>query len=145
MAKSISRRILLTGALSGATVMCLAGGVTILALDDRDMLRVLLREVIGPYRMSEAEFEKFRQGFKYRYGLPNRMITSAVAAAETTGAAASLIDLATESAASRYDRLKRNVLTEFLTRTDYLSGGAEAEVTYVGDQPCSPFARFDFA
>lgn len=143
MGKLVSRRVVLIGALSGAAVMCLAAGMTTLALDDRDMLRAWLREMIGPYRMSEAEFEKFRQGVIARYGMPNRMITSAVVAAERTGTA-SLIDLASDSAASRYERLKRNVLTEFLTKTDYLSGGAETELSYLGDRPCvSPFARFD--
>ena len=141
----LTRRQTIAGLVGGAAVVG-AGGVTLAAFDGNDLLRQMLTRLVGPFRMKDEDFAHFRSEIERRQGLPGRAKTSLYAMADRVGGRA-MIDHAPAGSAREYGDLEREVLAEFVTRTDYLKHvGQDVELSYFGRGPCSsPYARFDMA
>lgn len=142
----LSRRSLLAG---GAAVTALAatGGALLVAGSDKAALvRSILARLVGPFTMAEADFGKMVAAIDARRVFPQGYKLTAMSSLERSGWSAEAMAHAPAAMAGDVERLERAVLTEFVTRTTYMSVADKARdpIIHLGPQPCSsPFASFE--
>ncbi len=125
----------------GAAVGALAMGMH---LSDRgNFIRSTVERVVGPFRMEDAQFAAFVDDLRIGDGWRDKARTGAFTLLSVSGGA--LAPYAPGDMGGKHQRFERQVLTNFLTRTDYLQIDPTTQaVSFVGDNACSnPFAVFD--
>lgn len=139
----ISRRALLGGA-GAAAILVAGGGAFALAGGEEELLRRMLVRLIGPFRMSDADFARFVADFSTGGRAISPVEADLLRASELFGASGNVGKLHPRLAAG-IERLERDLVTEFALATGIEGVPGERELTYGGlfaSSGCSnPFAR----
>lgn len=143
--RSLTRRQSIA-ALAGGGLAIGTVGVGLLASDETGLVRSILQRSVGRFNMPEAQFSAFVSDLGSGDGWADsgrftlfRTISSTDPDMMLSHGPAKVRD--------RFHSYERAVVTNFLTRTDYLKIDPRKEnVSFVGDTGAcnSPFARFDF-
>ena len=140
--RSFTRRQTIAALLGGSAV---AGALTvgIRFSDERHFVRAMVERGVGPFRMEDTQFVAFVEDLHFGDEWRDKARLGAFTLLSVSGGA--LVPHAPGDLGGKYERLERLVVTNFLTRTDYLQIDNKAQaVTFVGDNGCSnPFAVFD--
>lgn len=138
----LTRRQTIAGLLGGSAVVgALAVGVR---LSDGDrFVRSVVERVVGPFRMEETQFVAFVDDLRIGESWRDKARVGAFNVLSVSGGA--LAPHAPGDMGGKHQRFERQVVTNFLTRTDYLQIDPTAQaVSFVGESGCSnPFAVFD--
>ena len=138
----LTRRQTIAALLGGsAAVGALAMGVRI--SDEGSFVRSVVERVVGPFRMEETQLAAFLDDLRIGDGWRDKARVGAFAMLSVSGGA--LVPHAPGGIGEKHQRFERRVVTNFLTRTDYLQIDPTAQaVSFVGESGCSnPFALFD--
>ena len=139
---SLTRRQSMAALVSGGVVTALAG-VSLFAGEEEKLIGSIIHRVVGSYRMNEEQFTTFVADLDTKKGSAAHAkfaLYRAFAATEPD----TLLRFAPTGMRDNYNSYERRVVTNFLTRTDYLSVGAEREASFSGEAACrNPFAKFD--
>lgn len=105
----------------------------------------ILRRVVGPYRMEDDQFAAFVADLATPQGAAGRAkfaLYRAVSASDPN----TLLRYVPGSIGDKYAMYERRVVTNFLTRTDYLTVGPTGTTTFNSESACrNPFAKLDAA
>ncbi|MBD8678337.1 hypothetical protein [Sphingomonas sp. CFBP 13720] len=105
----------------------------------------ILRRVVGPYRMDDDQFTAFVADLATPQGAAARAKFALYRAVSVTDPD-TLLRFAPTSIGDKYAMYERRVVTNFLTRTDYLTVGPTGTATFNGEAACrNPFAKLDAA
>ena len=146
MAFAITRRTMLAGGAAGAAFAATGGTLLVAGSDMDGLVRSILRRLIGPFAMAQADFDKMVAAVDRKAGLPRGAKLRLMATLEKSGWSADLLAHAPQSIRDRREMIERMVLTEFVIQTTYLQTADKAHdpITYLGRRPCSsPFANFE--
>lgn len=142
----LSRRLVIA---SGASLAAAAAGAGLYAsaVKPDDLARALLRDMVGPFRMSSAEFELFLTRFQTGFSLPGGMRRGLLAGLGQTGLLPVLLSAVPDSVVSGVVDLRRALVTSFLLDTDFLAPerSSDEPVRFIerGGACANPFARLD--
>lgn len=136
-----SRRTVLVGGAAVVGVGALGAGATV-RLTDESYLRDTLERLVGAVRMAPADFSSFARAFRARFDELDSIRAMPFRAGEAIGASPLLERYAPLSIGEKMERFERTLVTDFLTRTDWLFMAADEPVGYLGEGPCAnPFAE----
>ncbi len=130
--------------LVGGGVAAGALGLGLHVSDKADLIRLILGRVVGPFEMHVGDFSAFvadlNTGQGWAGGAKVAIFRAILSAGPDT-----LLSHIPWILRERFDMYERKVVTNFLTRTDYVQvDPREKNISFVGDAGCSsPFARFD--
>lgn len=148
MTVTASRRTILAAGAVGALAVAGGGAIAIGASGREELVRSVLRRLVGPFVMADADFGRMVAAIDKRTGFPQGYKLHLVSSLERAGWSAEAMAAAPAGIRGDFEMLERSILTEFVTKTTFLQGetpGTEP-VTYLGPQPCSsPFADFSMA
>lgn len=146
MALHLSRRSVLAGG-AAFTALAAGGGALLVSGSDRHALvRSVLGRLVGPFSMADGEFDKLVAGVDAQRVFPQGYKLAMMSTLERSGWSPQAMDHAPASIRDDVERLERAILTEFVTRTTYMSAADKARdpILYLGRTPCSsPFANFE--
>ncbi|ABQ71008.1 hypothetical protein Swit_4671 [Rhizorhabdus wittichii RW1] len=143
-----TRRTVLAAGAVGALAVAGGGAIAIGASGREQLVRSVLRRLVGPFVMADADFGRMVAAIDRGTGFPQGYKLRLVSALERSGWADAAMAGAPAGIRDDFERLERSILTEFVTRTTFLQGETpgKAPVTYLGPQPCSsPFADFSMS
>ncbi|KRB79470.1 hypothetical protein ASE00_20425 [Sphingomonas sp. Root710] len=146
MAFNITRRTMLAGAGAGAAIAATGGALLVAGSDTDGLIRSILNRLVGPFAMTQEDFDKMVKAIDHRAGLPRGPKLRMMATLEKSGWSADLLDRAPRSIRDRREMIERAALTEFVIQTNYLDvqDKAHDQILYLGRHPCSsPFANFE--
>lgn len=141
MAKVTRRQIIVGATVTGAIL--LAGGGVVVAEDHRSELpREIIIKSVGHLNMPDDQFAPMLDEI-YRPFQPSMQRLAFYRSVLTAGPIA-LNQIKSHRIGDEFEKLQRRVLTEFYTKTDYLSTyDSSGPVSYLGANACSsPFANF---
>jgi len=148
MALTATRRTVLAGAAVGVLAIAGGGAIAVGSSGREELVRSVLGRLVGPFRMAEADFGQMVAAIDRKVGFPQGYKLHLVSALERTGWSPQAMAGAPAGIRDDFERLERQILTEFVIRTTFLQGekpGGEP-IVYLGAQPCSsPFADFSMA
>lgn len=131
-------------AVIGGGVVGLAG-LGILGGRETGLIDSILRRAVGPYRMADDQFAAFVADLATPQGAAARAKFALYRAVSATDPD-TLLRLAPASIGDKYAMYERRVVTNFLTRTDYLTVGSTGTTTFISEAACrNPFAKLDAA
>lgn len=136
------RRTVLLSATGIVGALAIGGGAGA-RLTDQSFIRDTLHRLVGPFRMEEAEFEAFAEAFRESAYVFGSARATPVRAAEAIGGAPLVERFAPPGVAARMERFERELLTSFVTTTDFLAtrDDPDAPVHYLGAIGCAnPYA-----
>lgn len=140
---NLSRRTILVGF---ATV-AVAAGAGVMSLSDRGHIRRTLKRLVGPFKMSDEDFNAFVADFRAAEQAPSYLKASVLRSLELIGMGPTISKSGVSKLADHQIEFERSLLTAFVTRTDYtFFEHPEAEtITYLGSMTVclNPFANFD--
>ncbi len=149
MPRPVSRRQALALGIGGAAIAAVGGGGAIVSarLDKTDLARAVLVRLVGPFRMSPADFTAFVDAFDAAPGFPAGLKGDFLTLAQTPTRGRDVASLLPGQTGARFETFERDLLTRFVMSTDLVRGRAtpDDEVRYLGLSPAcsSPFARFE--
>lgn len=133
-------------ALAGGGVAMGALGIGLYASDEPGLVRSILGRAVGPFDMQEGDFSAFVADLDSEWGWT---ADAGFALFRLASAADPDVLLSYSPSAFRglFEKYERKVVTNFLTRTDYLQIDPRTrKVSFIGDAGCrSPYARFELA
>lgn len=139
----ITRRQSIAGLLGGGAVGIV--GLGFLAGREGDLIDSILRRSVGPYRMEKDQFDAFVADLDTPR-FPATPARFALYRAVTVTDPDTLLRLPPASFGEKYFWYERRVVTNFLTRTDFLTTGATGTVIFNEGTAClNPFAKIDYA
>jgi len=148
MPRPLSRRQALALGAGGAVIAAVGGGAIVSAsLDKTDLARAVLVRLVGPFRMTPADFTAFVDAFDATPGFPAGLKGDVLTLAQTLMHGRDVASLLPGQASAWFETFERDLLTRFVMSTDLVRGRAtpDDDVHYLGLSPAcsSPFARFE--
>jgi len=137
---TLSRRRLVA-AVGGASVATVAG-VGVAVSGEKALVASIISRVIGPHGLSDEDFTAFVADLRtYKSSAARAKFALYRAFSETDPD--TLLRFAPVSFRDQYAAYERRVVTNFLTRTDYLFPGKKVQTTFLTAVGCrNPFAKF---
>lgn len=122
-----------------------AAGLGLIVGGEEALVASIVRRVVGPYKMSGREFGAFMRDLDTPVGSAAR-VKFALYRTFSATEPDTLLRFAPTGIKDGFSTYERRVVTNFLTRTDYLAVGKDKEVTFNGEAGCrNPFAKLDVA
>ena len=144
---AVNRRLLIAGAVAASFGSVAAGGIYSSSVKPNHLARALLRDMVGPFRMSRLEFNNFLGRFQAERALPEGLKRGVLTGLGQVGLLGPTLTVAPGRAVDGVVDLRRELLTAFLVDTDFLAPerNGDAPVRFVdrGVACASPFARFE--
>lgn len=144
---AVNRRLLIAGAAAASLGGVAAAGVYSNSVKPDHLARALLRDMVGPFRMSRLEFNNFLSRFQAQWALPEGLKRGVLTGLGQVGLLAPALTAAPGRAVDGVIDLRRELMTAFLVDTDFLAPERtrDAPVRFVdrGGACASPFARFE--
>lgn len=125
----------------GAAVSVLGAGMF---GGEANLVRSILSRVIGPFTMSDVDLSSFIADLETKRGTASEAKFALFRALSLSGPE-NMLPYAPAGLRDRFESYERQVVTNFMTRTDYVQIDPKTQhVSFVGDASChSPFAVFD--
>lgn len=106
---------------------------------EKDFLRDLLTEMLGPFEISDADFSAFKNDFMNHPGNVNR--PKKYYGAYLIWSVDGLIPPPTDNISQKYEEFKRHLITEFVISTMWVQSKDKKLKYYNSKIPCNnPFA-----
>lgn len=144
---AVNRRRLIAGGAAASFGTIAAVGIYSSSIKPDHLARALLRDMVGPFRMSRLEFNNFLGRFQAQWALPEGLRRGFLTGLGQVGLLAPTLAAAPAGAVDGVVELRRELLTAFLVDTDFLAPERtrDAPVRFVdrGGACASPFARFE--
>ncbi|MET0377148.1 MAG: hypothetical protein ABW128_23180 [Rhizorhabdus sp.] len=142
----LSRRSLLAGGAAAAALATTGGALLVAGSDKEALVRSVLARLVGPFTMADADVASMVAAVDARKLFPQSYKLAVLSSLERSGWSDEAMRHAPAAIRDDADKLERAILTEFVTRTTYMTVADKARdpILYLGPQPCSsPFARFE--
>lgn len=138
----LTRRQSIFAIVGGGIAVGTVGAVSI-AGDEGELVRSIIHRTVGPFKMDEANFTAFVADLDTHHSWSSGAKNSLLRATSAVGPNNVLPQF--PWLRDRFLTYEREVVTKFLTKTNYLQVDPAAEdIEFDGSLPCSsPFARFD--